>query len=248
MENIDIKTMGLDIDLVISSHTLEHIEEPKKMIKNMLAFGSNETLYVFQFPGLETLVNQCHFDQVFHQHLNYFSLRSVIYMLDDLDAELVDYEVNPYHWGAIMIALRKRRSTSRSNNKYFNTDAQKITRQYVLNQYLVFKQNMGISSQRLFSSGNKTIYGYGAALMLPVLSYYIKGLDKISCIIDEDPDKNGLYYLNFPVKIQLPEKIKNIMDATVIVTAINSMQAVRAIVNKLVKMNVRQIILPTNLI
>jgi len=248
-ENVDLQLLGCEPEIVLSSHTLEHIEVPKKMIKDLLAHTSPETLFFFQFPGLESLVNQAHFDQVFHQHLNYFSLQSVIYMLSDLDAELIDYEVNPYHWGAIMIAFRKGKTNARKANLKFSSKVPSISLKHIRSQYDIFKKNMRLTSRRLATlKDNNGVYGYGAALMLPILSYYINGLEKLKNILDEDASKRGLYYLNFPVEIRLPEEVRNLKDATIVVTAINSMQAVRAIIKKLIEIGVRQILVPSNLI
>jgi cyclopropane-fatty-acyl-phospholipid synthase len=245
-ENINLNELGLNMDVVLSSHTLEHIAEPKSMIQDLVDNSSKETTLFFQFPGLESLVSDAHFDQVFHQHLNYFSLRSVLYMLEEVGAELIAYKVNPYHWGALMIAFKKNKNSS-SSHKKFRKEAQNISKDHILSQYGIFKKCMDITAQRLEEYINKTIYGYGAALMLPVLNYYIYNLSIINCVIDEDPSKKDLYYLNVPKQIKMLKQIKNIDKSVVLVTAINSMQAIRSIINRLVKLNVEKILVPTNL-
>jgi cyclopropane-fatty-acyl-phospholipid synthase len=247
IENVDLKNLGLKIDVVLSSHTLEHIEEPKKMICNLLSAGSGDTIFFFQFPGLETLINDAHFDQIFHQHLNYFSLQSVLYLLDDVDAELLDFKVNPYHWGALMIAFRKKVSGS-NLNRNFKNKTQKISSGLVNAQYNVFKENIYLTARRIDSFSGRTIYGYGAALMLPVLEYYLNRFSNLKYIVDEDETKKDLYYLNLPVQIKMLDQIKNIERSVVLVTAINSMQAFRAIMKKLIQLKVEKIIAPINLL
>ncbi len=245
-ENLDIKGLGIKMDVVISSHTLEHVEEPKKMISSLLEVSSNNAVFFFQFPGLELLINDAHFDQIFHQHLNYFSLQSIIYLLDTVGAELLDVAVNPYHWGALMIAFRKKPPAS-NLNRNFKNKAQKITRSMVKKQYGVFKENLGLTARRMDSFNSRLIYGYGAALMLPVLEYYLNRLRHLRYIIDEDIFKKDLYYLNLPVQIKTPDQIKNIKNSVVLITAINSLWACRAIVKKLIQLDVEKIIIPFNL-
>jgi hypothetical protein len=84
--------------------------------------------------------------------------------------------------------------------------------------------------------------------MLPVLDYYLKRLSEVKYIIDDDKRKDGLYYINLPLRIVSPEKINNIKDSVILITAINSEQAARAIISKLINLKVKQIIVPTNLI
>lgn len=246
-ENIDVKNIGLKADVVFSSHTLEHVEDPKKMVHSLLDLSSNDATFFFQFPGLEALINNAHFDQIFHQHLNYFSLQSVLYLLDELDAEPLDFKVNPYHWGALMIAFRKKTSGS-NRNCNFRKKTQKISSGLINRQYDIFKENIALTARRIDSFDGRTIYGYGAALMFPVLEYYLKRAGHLKCIIDEDPSKKDLYYLNVPVQIKMPNQIKNIKNSVVLVTAINSMQAARTIMKKLIQLNVNEIIMPVGLI
>jgi cyclopropane-fatty-acyl-phospholipid synthase len=246
-ENIDIKRFGQKIDVVISSHTLEHLEEPREAIQHLLDIASDDTIFFFQFPGLEALINEAHFDQVFHQHLNYFSLQSVLFLLDEVGAELLDFKTNPYHWGTLMIAFKKRVGASKSNSR-FKAKVKKISAGLIRRQYNMFNANMHLVARRIDSFNDRSLYGYGAALMLPVLEYYVERLSILKFIIDEDESKRHLYYLNLPVQIKMPDEISNIKDSVVIVTAINSMWATRAIINKLIRLNVEKIIVPVNLV
>lgn len=246
-ENVDLNRLNVQLDTVFSSHTLEHIEDPTALIQKLIDKSTTETLLFFQFPGFEGLVQDAHFDQIFHQHLNYFSLKSVLYLLDVVGAELVDFRINPYHWGALMIAFRKKRRGP-NRNLLFRKHTQDLSRTEILKQYQLFKDSMKITTARIDAFASETMYGYGAALMLPVLEYYLKRITRLKAILDEDPAKTNLYYLNVPVQIKRPDQIKNIENTVMVVTAINSLQAVRSIVTKLRSLQVKKIIIPVNLI
>ncbi|MFC1559509.1 methyltransferase domain-containing protein [Candidatus Margulisiibacteriota bacterium] len=247
-ENVDVKGLGLKMGVVLSSHTLEHIEDPKKVVKNMIDNSSFDTLLFFQFPALEELVHDAHFDHVFHQHLNYFSLQSVLYMLDDIGAELVDFKINPMHWSAMMIAFRKKKKGADLNDKFKDmARTRSVSKDYVEKQYQVFKGCMDITAKRIDALKDRVVYGFGAALMLPILDYYTGKLSSLKFIIDDDPDKKDLYYLNVPVQIKPLSQVKDIKGSVFLVTAINSLKAVRAITKKLIEQEVEKIILPVNL-
>ncbi|MFC1767472.1 methyltransferase domain-containing protein [Candidatus Margulisiibacteriota bacterium] len=248
-ENVDVKALGLKIGIVLSSHTLEHIEDPKKVVKSMIDNSSPDTLLFFQFPALEELVQDAHFDQVFHQHLNYFSLQSVLCMLDDIGAELVDFKINPMHWSAMMIAFRKKKKGADLNDKFKDmARTRSVSKDYVEKQYQVFKRCMDVTAKRIDALKGRVVYGFGAALMLPILDYYTGKLSSLKFIIDDDPGKKDLYYLNVPVQIKPLSQVKDIEGSVFLVTAINSLKAVRAITKKLIEQDVEKIILPVNLI
>ncbi|MBT5303713.1 MAG: hypothetical protein HOI47_03060 [Candidatus Scalindua sp.] len=240
LENVQLKD-GMDI--VLCKDTLEHVSEPRQFVKKIVDNADNadnEPIFVFQFPLLETLLSGCRFDQVFHQHLNYFSLQSIIYMLEDLGCQLLDYTINENHWGMILIAFRKSKNKSEYAGKFT-----KITSSQVLESYKVFKDNMCVTNDRLNLLKGEKIYGYGAALMLPALSYYLgNDFSSFECILDDDKNKTGLSYINLPVTIRTTENINDIQDSIVLVTAISAKNNVRNILVKLAELNPKQIIVP----
>jgi len=239
LENVNLKGA---IDIVLCKDTLEHVSEPKQFVKKIVESADQETTFVFQFPMLETLLSGCRFDQVFHQHLNYFSLQSILYMLEDIGCQLLDYKININHWGMILIAFRKSKNKSKYASKF-----SKITRSQVLERYKIFQDDMRATNDRLNLLKGEKIYGYGAALMLPALSYYLgNDFSSFECIIDDDKSKAGLSYINLPVSIRTTESIDDIQDSIVLVTAISAINNVRRILIKLADLNPKQIIVPMN--
>lgn len=233
-----------NMDVVMCKDTLEHVSNPKGFVKKIVDEATDETLFFFQFPLLESLLAGCRFDQIFHQHLNYFSLRSTIYMLNELGCELLDYRININHWGAILIAFKKGKNGSK-----YSKDLCDISAVDILDRYAVFRSNMDATHKRLTFLKNETIYGYGAALMLPVLSYHLgNDLSCLECVIDDDKGKEGLYYINLSVRIKTRESITDISDSIVLITAIASMNNIRRILPKLFELNPKQVILPLNTI
>lgn len=247
IENISLKDHKISPSVVVSSHTFEHIDEPKRVIGNLLRQCPDETVFFFQFPGLEGLLQDARFDQIYHQHYNYFSLQSIAHLLRELDAELLSHDVNPYHWSALMIAFQKRRG--KKNATPMASDFFRITKKYIREQYELFQSSMVITAKRIDLFEEERIFGFGAALMLPVLNYHLdQRLLKLECILDQDQNKVGKYYINVPVQIRDPAGVANLESAVVILTATMSLDAGRQIIPMLIKQNVKKIIVPMNLI
>lgn len=233
-----------DIDMVMCKDALEHVSDPKELVRKVVNCATDETLFFFQFPILETLLSGCRFDHIFHQHLNYFTLKSIIHMLNELGCQLLNYTINPNHWGVILIAFKKGNDNSRYLKYIWD-----IGNSDILDRYAVFKSNMEATRKRLSFLKNEPVYGYGAALMLPVLSYHLEDdLSDLKCIIDDDKSKEGLYYINLPVSIRTRENITGIRDSVILITAIQSLSNVRRILNRLFELNPKQIIIPLNTI
>lgn len=244
-EHIDLKAAGIKPDIVLSSHTFEHIEKPAELIEKTVQSAAADALFFFQFPGLEALVADARFDQMFHQHLNYFSAASVAYLLEKLGCRLIGLKVNPFHWGALMVAFCKKDALFEGRP---GISTEKLTARQITSQYQVFKDCMTNAARRVEAVREGPLYGFGAAMMLPVLDYYIPGLRKLECILDDDQNKRNLYYLNYPVQIRTPQNPFDFYGATVVLTAIYSLTTQRAILKRLIDLKVKQIILPLNII
>lgn len=236
-ENVPLER---DTDIVICKDALEHVAQPRELVKKVIDGTPPETLYFFQFPLLDTLVDDCRFDQVFHQHLNYFSLKSILYMLDELGCGLISYAINYDHWAAILIAFQKGADNSRFRNQVWDINARTLAQ-----RYRWFKSDMRSTDQRLRSLRGRVCYGYGAALMLPVLSYHLgNDLSCLKCVIDDDLHKDGLYYLNLPVPIVHSSRVDDVDRSTVLVTSTSSKINTKRILQRLFELNPRQIIYP----
>ena len=238
-ENFDLKTKSRGQTLVISSHTLEHVEEPKTIIEKLLLDSNDESIFIFQFPGLETLVKDGRYDQIFHQHLQYFSVRSFSFLVERFGGEVIDYKVNYNLWGSLMIAFRKRKGRINKNIAKDRLSAQQIKIGY--DRFGLHMKNLGMY---LKSLKGERVVGYPATLMLPVLSYHLDNdLSDLSCILDRDPKKDGLYYINLPVVIKSLEKIKDFSDINILMTAVSTG---RALLPALEKLSPKRIIFPLN--
>ena len=232
---------GLLKGLFLCSHTLEHVENPKKMIQSLFEHSTENTMFCFQFPGLDSLVENCRFDQIFHQHLNLFSSYSFNYMLNDLNASIVQADTSP-HWGSLLFSFQIRPSTKQPYSINLIPSQKRI--QY---KYSIFQQRMQNLSQLIKSLKEECIIGYGAALMLPVLAYHLDntGLSELTHIVDDDLNKQGLYYINLPLEIHHSSTLTNLKETTILITAIDN---TRHILPKVLQLNPKRIITVTNII
>ncbi len=160
-------------------------------------------------------------------------------MLDELGCELIEAEVNHPYWGSLLVAFQK------SPGKGANPDTEKIGSEAVLRNYDIFRKRMDATNNYLKSLEGESLIGYGAGLQLPVLGYHLNNdFSSLDCILDDDENKEGLFYLNLPVPIRNPTNVHSLEDTTVIITAINFS---RGILLRLIPLNPKRIILPLNL-
>ena len=72
LENVDLSNYAKGKKTFLSSHTLEHIYEPREFMKILSESSTEEDQFFFQFPSLDLLLRDNRFDQIHHQHIHYF--------------------------------------------------------------------------------------------------------------------------------------------------------------------------------
>ncbi|MEI7695718.1 MAG: methyltransferase domain-containing protein [Chlorobium sp.] len=243
IEQVDFMAeLGAPPDLVISQHTMEHLENPKEAISVLFEKVNEGCMFLLEFPCLDPLLEKYRFDQIFHQHIHYFSVNSALKLLDEIGAELVDYTFNYNYWGALLIAFRKPVS---ENHKPLASPTLIMSPKEIQRRFAMFQSQMSTTAECCMDVRNKMkICGYGAALMLPVLAYHMKtDLNWLDCIIDDDPAKNNMGYVNLPVRIQNPNGIV-FEDTAFLLTAIDNR---RPIMRRLIGLNPKMIVNPLNI-
>ena len=239
IEDVDLSILSEKPDLVVCRHTLEHIAKPLEVVSRMLDVAADDAMFIFEVPGLDTLVERNRFDQVFHQHLHYFSQSSFTRMLKKVGAKPVYWDFNYPDWGAFAVAFHRDGSASEAAG-----EKPPPRKDDVLQSLEKFSAQIN-STRKILENLNELTYGYGAAQMLPVLAYHLEtDFGFLEAVLDDDPEKDGLTYWNLPVRVMPSDKAGNLENASVIITAVDSSGP---IMKKLLSENPRQIINPLQL-
>jgi len=219
------KELTISPDIIISTHNLEHIEEPVLQIRRLLDAADDDAIFLIEVPDSEIMVRNLRFDQVFHQHIHYFNISTFLKMLEEAGGYYFSHRVHPGNWGGtIAVAFTKK------PNGVKVPQAIAVTAEKVKRQFNLFKRKMLDFTQTIVALEGP-VYAYGAAQMLPTLAYHMESnLAFLNGILDDCKFRPGLTYPHIPVRIKRPEEINDIHNATVIITALD---AVRPITKRL---------------
>lgn len=241
-ESVDYDTLlHTKADLVITAHTFEHITNPRLAIESLNGHLSEDCLFIVEVPSAERMLEQGRLDQVFNQHVNYYSVTSVEKLLSPLGFRLIDMDYNFSYWGGTQLL-----TFSRADQANHPIPKRQINRETYLQGVTTFLASMKNTSKQIENSRGP-VYLYGAAQMLPSLIYHfsVEAREKIAGIIDDNPMRQNRYFPNLKTKIISSHDLPDLSDATLVISALDS---ARPILSRLLGQRIRTLIIPNGLI
>lgn len=241
-ENCNIANIASNEKLIVCSHTLEHVYDVHSFLDSIEKNINPSDEVFFQFPSLDLLIKDARFDQINHQHLNYFSLFSVQKILEMHGLSIVKHFFDHNHYGTLMCFVKKI-GTKNTNNAQCN---KYLTNKSINVAYEIFNKNIESANIRLRSlQGN--FYSFGASLTIPVLCYFVPEILNCKSIIDSDNNKERMRFVNVPLEIEHDSKIDFSIN-NFLISAVSSKSTARKIFNLLLKREALNIIVPLNII
>jgi len=223
--------------VVFCSHTLEHVEDPAKFINEISKSLNDEDVLFMQFPSLESLTRYMRFDQVCHQHINYFSLSSISRLLEKMGLVIEQHEFDEEHFGTLRLMARRQ-----SAGRLSGIQPPAIERHSVLSAYERFRAFYAALNQAIHPLFERDGAGFGAGLMVPTLAYHLSVIGQLSYIYDDNKAKHNNRFVNLKARILPPDP--SVYKKPMMVTSISTKSAARAIYRKLANEGAEYIVMP----
>ena len=170
VEDINLQKINTKIDAIVSTHNLEHIKDPYKVLKKFVDYSDKDTIFFIEVPDADLMIKNYRFDQVFHQHYHYFNYNSLKNLTNRLGCRIISKQINYKFWGgSLMIAFKK---TSKKNQIKINKKYQANLEKKILTNYKKFKKSLNNLNKKIKNKNN--LIGYGAGQMVPSLAYHLK--------------------------------------------------------------------------
>jgi len=200
------------VDAVLSSYSFAHIDNMVDIMKGVKCLLKDKGVFIFEIYYLGTLIDEMQYDMIYHEHMSYYSITSLIYFLNQFGMELFDVKFIPgVRSGSVRFYARNigQRSETISLSvtemmkyeKEKEFDKLEIYSQYALN--VIKAKNELVNLLEHLKSQEKTIIGYGASGRGTIIMNYC-GIDKqyLDYVVDDAPAKQGFYTPGTHVPIQ----------------------------------------------
>jgi len=203
-------------DSISAANVMCHIPYMHSVISGIKKLLKPEGVFIFEDPYLGDIIEKTSYDQIYDEHVFYFSLHSVSYLFEQHDMELVDIEHIPVHGGSMRytIAHKKAKKLSSSVNqqltheKYMGLDKD-ITYKKLRKNIEKSREDLIILLKKIKAQG-KRLVAYGATSKSTTITNYCGiGPDLIEFISDTTPIKQNKYSPGTHIPILPAEKFKS---------------------------------------
>ena len=89
--------------IIIANNVLNHSNDPVNFVRYVKKLLSRDGIFVFEVPYWYQTIKSLHFDQIYHEHVTYFTVKSARELLRVADLEIIKVEVVNYHGGSLRI-------------------------------------------------------------------------------------------------------------------------------------------------
>jgi len=211
-----IKVRYGSFDLLYAANVFNHVDDANDFLQGCYYVLKNNGLIVLEVPDLDSLIDTCGFDTIYHEHRQYFSINSIKRILSKNNYTLLSFEKIQYMSGSLRIFAKK-------NTKNVTFKAETIhQRKKYLNNFIKFEKKIFLIRSEIWKFINKykkekkIIIGIGAATKGNTLLNFcgIKHND-LKCIIESSPYKINKFTPGSAIPI-INEKIIKRFDAAII--------------------------------
>lgn len=196
------KHLGHTKAKVISSIAMFYdLESPTDFMRGIIEALDDEGIWVFEQSYMPTMIKTNSFDTICHEHLEYYALKQIKWMVDKVGLKIIDVEFNDINGGSFAVTVAKRGSRYREAADLGEVLARERSAGFDdLQPYVEFSKNIDRTKKELLSfihkvrSEGKKIYGLGASTKGNVILQYCGITEKdIPFVGEVNAEKFGAY-------------------------------------------------------
>ena len=202
-------------ELVICRNVIPHIENIKSVMKGLNNIISEDGVGAIEFHNAKNIINNNHYDYIYHEHIFYFTLTSINDVLKRNGLYGFDYFQSPISGGSFVILFKKKKQkqTFKFKKMIYLEKKSKLNSIYSWRKLNLTCEKHREKLNNIINKikTKKTIAAYGASARSSTLINFLNLNNKtIKKVYDLNPLKQGLFTPGTLCKIEkpIPQNIK----------------------------------------
>ena len=200
-EIFEMKLGATKAKIVTSFSMFYDLEEPVKFMAEIEKILDTNGIWIFEQSYMPLMLSTNSYDTICHEHLEYYSLKQILWMAEKVDLEIVDVELNDINGGSFSITAQKKGGQLKVSQSVKDMiESEKKQKLDDIETYLKFAKRVQDSKENLLqfiydaNTSGKTIAALGASTKGNVLLQFCKIDENILPYIGEvNQEKFGSY-------------------------------------------------------
>ncbi|MEI6970053.1 MAG: class I SAM-dependent methyltransferase [bacterium] len=213
--NLDLaRSLNRKFHVINAAGVFFHLEELHSVTDGIREALRGDGVFVVQFLYMKRIVENLAFDQIYHEHLLYYNLKTLDVLLNRHGLAAYDAYLSPIHGGS-MIAFVTHKGTREPSDRLLALRREEdVSRANDLSTYKEFARRIdGMKAENLAYLGNarragKRIYGMGAPVKgNTLLNYFGVGTDYLTYLVEKNELRRGLFSPGMHIPIMLEKEL-----------------------------------------
>jgi SAM-dependent methyltransferase len=214
-----MSSIGKQFDLFNAAGVFFHLEELHSVCRAIKQGLKEDGVFVVQFLYMKSIMENLAFDQIYHEHLLYYTLETIEKLLNRHGLSMFDAYLASIHGGSIIGYITHqgkklpsdRLNQMRKEEKDSGCNSIEAYRDFDLRIKKMKDENLRYL--KAAKAAGKRVYGFGAPVKgNTMLNYFGVGPDLIQYLVEKNPLRRGLYSPGMHIPLLIEDEVKELPD------------------------------------
>jgi 2-polyprenyl-3-methyl-5-hydroxy-6-metoxy-1,4-benzoquinol methylase len=218
--NLDIvKKLDRQFHVINAAGVFFHLEELHSVTEGIREALRDDGVFVVQFLYMKRIVENLAFDQIYHEHLLYYNLKTIEVLLNRHGLSMFDAYLSPIHGGSIIAYVTHKGKKEPTEHLQAMRQAEVDDKSNDLSTYLDFARRIqqmkteNLAYLQQAKQQSKQVFGFGAPVKgNTMLNYFGVGTEYINCLVEKNELRRGLYSPGMHIPIVIEGELEELPD------------------------------------
>ena len=209
-----MKGIGRQFDVFNAAGVFFHLEELHSVCRAIKLGLKPEGVFVVQFLYMKSIMENLAFDQIYHEHLLYYTLETIEVLLNRHGLSMFDAYLAPIHGGSMIGFIGHRGSYRASARLVELRNQERASGCNTITAYKEFDLRIKRMKQENLDylhgakAKGKRVYGFGAPVKgNTMLNYFGVGPSLIECLVEKNQLRRGLYSPGMHIPLLIEDEV-----------------------------------------
>lgn len=214
-----MKGIGKQFDVFNASGVFFHLEELHSVCEAIKAGLKQDGVFVVQFLYMKSIMENLAFDQIYHEHLLYYTLQTIEKLLNRHSLSMFDAYLAPIHGGSIIGYIGHTDNRKPTERLLAMREEERISGCNTIEAYREFDLRIKRMKQENLEylntakAAGKRVYGFGAPVKgNTMLNYFGVGPDLIECLVEKNELRRGLHSPGMHIPLLIEDEVTESPD------------------------------------